>query len=238
MFNTILLIPMTNVLVFLTSIFGNIGLAVIAMTVLIKIILLPFSYATTKSQIAMKKMQPHIDDLKKQYPDKEEQSRKMLELYKEHNTNPLAGCLPLIIQLPIIIALYRVFLQGVSVDPSVLYSFIHAPEQISNSFLGINMTSKSAVIAVLAGLSQYVQLRFSPSMKKSPDEKAIAKVGEPGAADMMDNMQKSMKYTLPILITVFAWAVPAAVALYWVITNIFTIAQEWWINKRLTKKTA
>lgn len=227
---------MTNVLVFLTSIFGNIGLAVIAMTILVKIILLPFSYATTKSQIAMKKIQPHIDELKKQYPDKEEQSRKMLELYKEHNTNPLAGCLPLIIQLPIIIGLYRVFLQGVSVDPSVLYSFVHAPEQISNFFLGINMTSKSAIIAILAGLTQYIQLRFSPSMKKAPDEKAVAKVGDAG--DMMENMQKSMKYTLPILITFFAWAVPAAVALYWVTTNVFTIVQEWWINKRLTKKTA
>ncbi len=229
---------MTNVLVFLTSIFGgSIGLAVVAMTILVKIILLPFSYATTKSQIAMKKIQPLMEDLKKQYPNKEEQAKKMMELYKEHNTNPLAGCLPLIIQLPIIIALYQVFLQGTTVDASVLYSFVHMPENISNFFLGINMTSKSAIIAILAGVTQYIQLRFSPSMQKSTNTPAVSKVGG-DTVDMMENMQKSMKYTLPILITVFAWAVPAAVALYWVVTNVFTIAQEWWINKQLTKKTA
>lgn len=235
MFQTLVFIPMTNILVFLTSIFGNVGLAVIIMTILVKIILLPFSYATTKSQLAMKKIQPLIDDIKKQYPDKEEQSKKMLELYKEHNTNPLTGCLPLIIQLPIIIALYRVFLQGVSVDSSILYSFVHAPEHISNFFLGINMMSKSAILAIIAGITQYIQLRLSPSMNTQGEPKQVKKDAMP---DMMESMQKSMKYTLPVLITFFAWAVPAAVALYWVVTNTFTIGQEWWVYKKLHKKTA
>lgn len=234
MFNTIVFIPLTNALVFLTSLlWGNIGLSVIVLTILIKLVLLPLSYAQTKSQIAIKKIQPLIDDIKKNTPDKTEQTQKIMALYKEHNTNPLSGCLPLIIQLPIIIALYRVFLQGVSVDGSVLYSFVHAPEHISNMFLGINMASKSIIIAVIAGITQYFQLRLSPSMQ---EEKAITTTDTPDMQTaMMANMQKTMKYSLPIMITVFAAIVPAAVALYWVITNLFQIAQEWWINKKVSE---
>jgi len=232
MFNTIVFIPLTNALVFLTSLlWGNIGLAVIVLTILIKFILLPFSYAQTKSQIAVKKIQPLIDAIKKNTPDKAEQTKKIMELYKEHNTNPLSGCLPLIIQLPIIIALYQVFLQGASVDGSVLYSFVQAPEQISNMFLGINMTSKSIIVALIAGVSQYFQLKMSPSMKEDP---AVATTDAPDMQTaMMGNMQKTMKYTLPVMITVFAAVVPAAVALYWVVTNLFQIIQEWWINKKI-----
>lgn len=237
MFNTIVFIPLTNALVFLTSLlWGNIGLAVIALTILIKIVLLPLSYAQTKSQIAIKKIQPHIDEIKKNTPDKTEQSKKIMELYKEHNTNPLSGCLPLIIQLPIIIALYNVFLQGAAVDQSVLYSFVHAPEHISNFFLGINMTSKSLLIAVIAGVSQYFQLKLSPSMQDSP--KSSEDTEKSMETAMAENMQKMMKYTLPIMITVFAAIVPAAVALYWVVTNIFQIIQEWWINKKIAAQAS
>jgi YidC/Oxa1 family membrane protein insertase len=236
MFNTIVFIPLTNALVFLTSfLWGNIGLAVIVLTILIKLILLPLSYAQTKSQIAIKKIQPLINDIKKNTPDKTEQTQKIMALYKEHNTNPLSGCLPLIIQLPIIIALYQVFLQGASVDGSVLYSFVHAPEHISNFFLGINMTEKSIIVALIAGIAQYFQLKLSPSMKEDP---AAAKNDNPDMQTaMMANMQKTMKYSLPIMITVFAAIVPAAVALYWVITSLFQIAQEYWINKKVNSST-
>ncbi len=236
MFNTIVFIPLTNALVFLTSLlWGNIGLAVIVLTILIKLILLPFSYAQTKSQIAIKKIQPLIDDIKKNTPDKTEQTQKIMALYKEHNTNPLSGCLPLIIQLPIIIALYQVFLRGASVDGSVLYSFVHAPETISNMFLGINMADKSIIIALIAGISQYFQLKLSPSMK---DDVATVTTGSSDMqTEMMANMSKVMKYSLPVMITVFAALVPAAVALYWVVTNLFQIVQEWWINKKVNALT-
>ncbi len=236
MFNTIVFIPLTNVLVSLTGLlWGNIGLAVIFTTILIKLLLLPFSYAQTKSQIAIKKIQPHIDEIKKNTPDKTEQTKKIMELYKEHNTNPLSGCLPLIIQLPIIIALYQVFLQGVSVDPSILYSFVHAPEQISHMFLGVDMTSKSIIIALIAGITQFIQLKLSPSMQDSAEKTENADM----STEMMANMQKTMKFSLPVMITVFAAVVPAAVALYWVVTNLFQIAQEWWINKKIhTPRTA
>lgn len=232
MFHTLIILPLTNALVFLTSfLFGNIGLAVIVLTILVKLILLPFSFATTKNQIAMKKIQPLIDDIKKAHPDKTVQTQKIMELYKEHNTNPLSGCLPLLIQLPIIIGLYRVFLAGISVDPTTLYSFVHAPAQLSSSLFGINLMSKSLILALLAGITQYFQLKLSPSMQNT----STIDPSEDMSAAMMQSMQSTMKFSLPIMITFFAWLVPAAVALYWVTTNIFTLVQEWWINKKLQK---
>lgn len=233
MFHTLIIQPLTNVLVFLTSFLGgNIGLAVIVMTLLVKLILLPFAYSTAKSQRDIKKIQPMIDDIKKKYPDTTEQSKKIMELYKEHNTNPFSGCLPVLIQLPIIIGLYQVFLKGVSVDPTTLYSFITSPEHLSNNFIGIIMTQKSYLLALLAGVTQYFQLKLSPTMQNS---------GQNGSTDaqsvMMESMQKSMKYALPVMITFFASVVPAAVALYWVTTNVATLVQEYWINKKLEKQS-
>lgn len=235
MFHTVVFIPLTNALVFLTAhLWGNIALAVIALTIIIKLILFPFAYSTIKNQIAVKKIQPLIDAIKKNIPDKTEQTKKIMELYKEHKTNPLSGCLPLIIQLPIILGLYRVFLQGTTVDPSVLYSFVQAPAHISNFFLGINMTSKSIIVAIIAGVTQYFQLKLSPSLQNPTSNIPAVATDQPDMQGaVMENMQKTMKYTLPVMITVFAAVVPAAVALYWVVTNLFTIAQEWWTNRRL-----
>lgn len=234
MFYTIIIQPLTNILVFLTSFLGgNIGLAIIMMTILVKLVLLPFAYSTTKSQRAMKKIQPKLEEIKKQYPDPAEQSKKIMELYKEHNTNPLSGCLPLLIQFPLIIGLYQVFLKGVSIDPVILYSFISSPEHISNTFLGIIMTEKSFLLAIFAGITQYIQLHFSPAMQNDEqinNEKTTS-------VSIMENMQKNMKYTLPIMIVLFSAIVPAAVALYWVTTNIVTIFQEFWINKTIKKQT-
>ena len=190
------------------------------MTILVKLILLPFSYSTTKNQIAIKKIQPLIDDIKKKHPDSTEQTKKIMELYKEHNTNLLSGCLPLLIQLPIIIGLYQVFLQGVSVDPTMLYSFVHVPEHLSNLFLGLNMTSKSILVAFAAGITQFFQLKLSPTLQNNTTTPTTTPDMQTA---MMENMQKTMKYSLPIMITFFAAVVPAAVALYWVTSNVFMI---------------
>jgi YidC/Oxa1 family membrane protein insertase len=237
MFHTIIYEPLTNALVFLTSfLWGNIGLAVIALTIIVKLILLPLARSTIKNQIAVKKLQPHLEEIKKQYSDKNEQAKKTMELYKEHKTNPLAGCLPVLIQLPIIIGLYRVFLAGSAIDTTGLYSFVHLPENISQMFLGINMTSKSIILALVAGATQYLQLRFSPTMQTVPTTAVNTADGKPDMQTaMMNNMQKTMKFTLPIMITFFSAVVPAAVALYWIITNIFTLAQEYFIYKQINK---
>ena len=231
MFHTIFYLPLYNALIFLTgSLWGSLGLAVVALTLIVKFILAPLSHKSIVSQIEQKKLQPLIEDLKKKYPDQKEQSVKMMELYKEHKTNPFAGCLLIILQLPVIIALYRVFLAGATVISTDLYSFVHAPVNVNAMFLGMDMAAKGSIIlAVLAGLSQFLQMYLSPAMQNTPASPAT---GDP-KMDMMNSMTKSMKYTMPIMIAVFAYAVPGAVALYWVISNIFMIAQERFVMMRM-----
>lgn len=232
MFHTIFYVPLYNALIGLTTLFGgSLGLAVVALTLLVKLILSPLSYKSIISQIEQKKLQPLLEEIKKKYPDQKEQTAKTMELYKEHKTNPFAGCLLIILQLPVIIALYKVFLAGAGINPADLYSFIHAPININMSFLGIDMGTKSILLAVLAALSQFLQMHWSPSMKNAvsttkPDPENMQ-------ATMAASMTKSMKYTMPVMIGFFGYAVPGAVALYWVVSNVFMIVQEKLIEQKI-----
>ena len=233
MFQTLIIIPLSNALLFLTNLFfGNLGIAVIILTILVKIILFPLSLSTLKSQAALKKVQPLIDDIKKKYTDKNEQAIKIMELYKEHKANPLTGCLPLLIQLPIVIGLYQVFLRGdTSLSPDIIYSFIQIPESISHMFFGIDLREKSAFLALVAGIAQYFQLYYSPIHTKKDDKKE--KSTDPQVI-MMENMQKNLKYILPIMIVVFSFFTPSAIALYLIISSIFTLIQEIIITKKIS----
>lgn len=231
MFHTIFYVPLYNALIFLTTTFGgSLGLAVIGLTIVVKVVLSPLAHKSIVSQIEQKKLQPLVEELKKKYPDQKEQSAKMMELYKEHKTNPFAGCLLILLQLPIIIALYNVFMKGLVVNPAELYSFIQAPEMIKTMFLGIDLSAtKSIILAVLAGLSQFLQMYWSPAMQNPshPPAGGLPQVkGEGVKPDMMASMTKSMKYTMPIMIAFFSYAVPGAVAVYWIISNIAMIIQE------------
>ena len=131
LWDTIFYQPIYNALVFITSevTFGNIAFSVIILTILIKLMLSPLAKKSIKSQILMKKMEPELKQIRKDFPNKEEQSKKTLELYKKYGTNPFSGCLVLIIQMPIIFALYYVFFNGTIIDPSKIYSFIKFQHQ-------------------------------------------------------------------------------------------------------------
>lgn len=183
------------------------------------------------NQITQKKLQPELARIKKEYPEKQEQSKKIMELYKEHKTNPFSGCLLVVIQIPIIFALYTVFLQGLEIVPEKLYSFVIAPETLNLTFLSVDLAEKSIVFALIAGLSQFIQLRLSPAMQNPtpPTEKKEKTTQE----ELAENMQKSMKYAMPVMITIVAYLVPAAVALYWIVSNVFTIIQETVIRRRI-----
>ncbi len=232
MFHTIFTIPLYNALVFLTTLLGgNIGLGVIALTLVVKLVLSPLAHASIKSQIEQKKLQPLVDKLKKEHPDQKEQSAKLMELYKEHKTNPFAGCLLLILQLPVIIALYRVFLGSATLTAVGLYPFVHLPAVVHTVFLGINMSARNVVLAILAGLSQFLQMHFSPAMQNIPKP---TNTDDKGAL-MASSMTTSMKYTMPLMIAFFGYAVPAAVTLYWIISNVFMIAQEQYVVRRSKK---
>ncbi len=235
MFHTIFYVPLYNALIWLTTLSGgSLGLAVIGLTLLVKLILSPLSYRSIVSQVEQKRLQPLVEELKKKYPDQKEQSQKLMELYKEHKTNPFAGCLLILLQLPVIIALYRVFLSGAAVVPADLYSFVHAPAIVHAMFLGINMSSRNLILAILAGISQFLQMQWSPAMRNAPGAKAVR--SEDMGTNMAASMTQSMKYTMPIMIAVFGYAVPGAVTLYWIVSNIFMILQERYVENRMAKK--
>src|SRR3990167_10022455 len=163
--NTILYKPLMNALAFLVSIIpgGNVGIAVIVLTILVKLILFPLSERQIRNQAAMNLLAPELSKIKTNGASKEEQAKQTFELYKKHKTNPFSGCLLVLIQIPIIFALYYVFFKGINFESGLLYSFIHIPEYVNTMFLGlIDIGGKSLLLAVLAGVSQYLQAYFMP----------------------------------------------------------------------------
>jgi len=136
--NTALYKPLINALAFLVSVVpgGDVGISVILLTILVKLILFPLSQKSIQNQAAMTMLAPELDKIKKSGASKEEQARLTFELYKEHKTNPFSGCLLVLVQIPIIFALYYVFFKGINFDSGLLYSFVHVPAHIS-IFTGI-----------------------------------------------------------------------------------------------------
>jgi YidC/Oxa1 family membrane protein insertase len=194
------------------------------MTIVVKIILLPLSYKAFKSQREQQFLAPKIKEIKKQYPDQKEQSAKLMELYKEHKTNPFSGCLVLLIQLPILIGIYRVFLIDIAAVGALAYPFIHVPSTLSGVLFGLSLSKPSIVIGVLAGVTQLIQVLLSPVFKKQPGTTNDT----PGdfSDRMTESMQGSMKWTMPIMMGFIGSIIPSAVSVYLVVSNIFTVLQE------------
>lgn len=232
--NTVLYEPLLNALAFLVSVIpgGDVGVAVILLTIVVKLLLLPLSHRSIESQAEMNMLQPELNKIKTSGASKEEQARQTFELYKKHKVNPFSGCLLVLIQIPIIFALYYVFLRGINFQNGYLYSFIHVPANINMMFLGlIDITSKSLPLAILAGLSQYLQAHFMPS----PSHKATDERGK-SAISFAETFQKSMhlqmKYVFPFVVALIAWSISGAVALYWITSNIFMVGQQIYIKRR------
>lgn len=229
--------PLYNGLIYLmdTLPFFDAGVIVILFTIIVKLIMFPLSIKATKAQIEMKEIEKDLKKIKEQYSDKQIQTQKTIELYKEKNINPFAGFLVLLIQLPIIIALYQIFLKSglPTINLELLYSFISAPVSINMSFLGlIDIAGKSVTFALLAGISTYFQLVYAtPPTDTNTDSNNKPTIQE----DVMKTMQTQMKYIFPILVTFISWSVSAAVSIYWVTSNIFTIGQELYIRKHIRK---
>lgn len=229
--------PLYNGLIFLMGAlpFFDAGIIVILFTIIVKLIMFPLSIKATRAQIEMKEIEKDLKLIKEQYPDKQVQTQKTIELYKEKNINPFAGFFVLILQLPIIIALYQIFLKsGLPViNTALLYSFISAPLAINMNFLGlIDIAGKSIVLALLAGVSTYFQIAYAtPPADKNVDSSTKPTMQE----DMMKMMQKQMKYGFPVLVTFISWSVSAAVSIYWITSNLFTIAQELYMRKHVRK---
>ena len=226
-YNLIIYIPLYNGLIGLINIFPwmDVGVAIIAFTIIIRLVLFPLSKKSIKTQIRMREIQPEIAAVQKRYTDKQEQMLKTMELYKKHNIRPLAGTLILFIQLPILIGLYYVFARSglPVVNAAILYPFVHLPS-INMNFLGILDISKTSIfMAVVAAASQYVQLRYS--LASQPQAAMTNGADNPTAA-----MSKQMRYIMPVMIFILAFRFPAAISLYWTIGNLFMLGQELFVR--------
>ena len=226
-FNLILYQPLFNVLVLLyTYLPGqDFGIAVIALTVLIKILFYPLSSQAIKSQKALQELQPKIQELQKKLKDnKEKQLRAMLELYKKEKINPFAGLLPLLVQLPILIALYQVFWKGLQPEAMPpLYGFVPDPGKINPEFLGIlDMAQPSLVLALLAGGFQFLQTKMIIPKQEQKEGQM---------AQFSNIMQKQMLYFFPVLTVLILWYLPSALGLYWITMSLCSILQQHFILK-------
>lgn len=231
LFNEIFYKPLFNGLIFLYNIIPNhdMGVSIIILTIAIRLALWPLTNKGIKSQKSLAALQPRIEEVKKKFKDnKEAQAKALMALYSENKINPLSGILPLIIQIPIIFALWRVFLNSIRSDFSLLYSFIGTPTGIQTIFLGLfDLTKRSVVLAVIAGVLQYFQTKMI--MPSSAKTKAI----EGKSADTTSFnqvMSKQMLYFGPVISVVIFWTLPAALPLYWIIVTLMTMLQQY-LNK-------
>lgn len=228
--NTFLYEPIYNTLVFISQniAFKDVGLAVVILTVVIRFILLPLSKKSIVSQYKMRLLQPKLDAIKSRGLSKEEEAKEQFALYKTEGINPFSGCLYLLIQLPILFALYFAFMKGIN-QPDHLYSFL-STEGLKNTFLGvIDITKPFIPFAILAGITQGIQAFIMP---KPPETQ-----GSGFQAQFTKSLSVQTKYVLPIIIIVISAKLASAVALYWVITNLFSIAQELYFRKALKLST-
>lgn len=226
LFHVIFYQPLYNLLVFFYDVlpWGGIGLAIIIVTILVKGILFPFTFKSLKSQRDMQLIQPKIAEIREKYKDdREKMAQELMSVYKDNNVNPMASCLPLLIQLPIFWALFRVLQDGINqIDPTILYSFVPNPGVIETMFLGIIDLAKISIpLAILAAIAQYFQVKKTIARRPA---KEIAK--KPGAKDeaMMANMNKMMLYFMPLITLVIGvTSLPGGVMLYWLATTFLTL---------------
>jgi len=233
-FNLILTRPLFNGLIFLYDLIPDFGLAIILLTLLIRLILYPLNQKAIKSQKALTDLQPKIKELQVKYKgDRAKQSQALMELYKTHNINPASGCLPWLIQLPVLFALYQVFWHGL--EPSrldTLYSFVQRPETISPMFLGlVDLSSPNFILAILAGVFTYIQSKMMMTANPSPSANAS------GTPDFAATLNKQMVYLMPFMTTFIAWNLPAGLALYWAATTVFGIAQQYLVIRKKNNGT-
>ena len=236
-FNTLFYEPLYNGLIFLISIIpgADVGIAIVVLTVTVKFLVLPLSHKSVKSQAKIRNIEPEVKEVKEKYKkDKQEQARKVMELYKKHGVNPFSGCFLLLVQLPIILALYWVFFKGLgNFNTEILYSFVKLPAVINTKFLGIiDIMGKSLPLAVLAGITQYYQMKLSMPPKLTNNENKNS--GEMSFKDeFAKNMSIQMRYVLPGFVFFIAYTISAAVALYWVVNNLFSIVHELIVRRKV-----
>ncbi len=216
--------PILNLLVFLynTAAFYDFGVAIILLTIVIKLILWPLGKKAIKSQKSLQDLQPKIEELKKQYAnDKAGLSKATMDMYKDNKVNPFSSCLPLLVQLPFLWAVFRVFRDGVNNKLDLVYPFISKPEAINTVFLGfVDLGKPNVYLAVLAGLAQFVQAKML--VTKKPAIKSEGSKDESMAA----MMNQQMLYFMPAITIFIGISLPGGLTLYWFVLTALTALQQ------------
>jgi YidC/Oxa1 family membrane protein insertase len=234
MFHTYFYEPIYNLLAFILTIvpLHDVGMAIILVTLLVKILLLPLNLSALRSQYMMKRIEPDMEKIKKlQKTDPQTASKQMVALYREQKINPFASLFVVIIQIPIFFALYFVFSEGLKADPESLYSFITFPETIHNFAFGLfDVTEKNLVLAILAGISSYLLAR-----RQAESMHIERKEGE--EETFQHHFMKSMKiqvlYVIPVVVAFSAAILPSALALYWFVSNVVGYGQDVYMKRKL-----
>lgn len=235
LFNQLFFNPLYNLLVWLSAVLpgSSLGLAIIILTILVKVILLPLYHKTTTSQQKIKSLEPKLKELKIKHADnREEQARQTMALYREHGINPLTSFWLLLIQIPIVLALFWVFRDSFTIHRDILYSFIAPPETINPTLFGLDLTAKNYVLAILVGASQFIQMRLAipPIAPPTTKERSFKD-------DLARSMNLQMRYMMPAFITIVSLSFPAALTLYWLTSNLFAIGHELVVKRRAGKIT-
>lgn len=224
LYHLIFLNPTFNALIGLYNLVGDMGVAIILLTIVVRMIIFPVTIRSLKSQKALQGLQPKLAALKEKHKgDKQALAKATMELYKQEKVNPASSCLPLFIQLPVFIALYQAMKIGLeNKGMESLYHFVERPEMIQAVAFGfLNLAKASIPLAILAGLSQFWQGKMLSQQK--PAVKSAGSKDE----DMLAVMNKQMVYVMPVMTVVIGASLPGGVILYWLVTNLLTVAQQY-----------
>ncbi len=237
MFQTILIQPIYNGFIYLIGIMpgGNVGLAIIAMTLIIRAVFYPAFAASIRTQMGMQAIQGEIDEINKKYKDDaNERGKRTMELLKENKVRPFSTLLAFAIQIPVFFALYYAFFrEGLpKIATNLLYPGVHAPLAVNVEFFGIlNLLSvHNVILAAVVGGLQYLVIWFSIARTKKAGSKKETSSDKEVA---QRTQQQLMLYFFPAMMLVIAYSLPAAVGIYFATTNLVSLGQEWLIRRQM-----
>ena len=229
LFHQVLYQPIFNLFVELYNILPghDVGIVIFVLTAVVRLVLYPLTTSSIKAQKSMQELQPKLQAIQKEYPgDKQKQAQATMELYKTHKINPLSSCLPMLVQFPILIALFLVMRDGLASAKLAqnLYSFVSNPGTINPiSFGFLDLARPSVVLAILAGAAQFLQAKMMSSGMKKPPPEAGAGGKDEGMAAMMN---KQMLYFMPVMTVVIGIKFAAGLTLYWFLSTALMVLQQ------------
>ncbi len=237
-FTTYLIEPLYNAFIFLIGVMphGDVGLAIIAMTVIVRALFYPAFTASIRTQMGMAAVQGELEEINEKYKDDSaERAKATMALYKDKNIRPLAGFVAILVQIPILIALYySISREGLPhIATELLYSFVPVPHTVNVVFLGfLNLlTPHNVVLAVVVALLQYVVVRLSVTRTKNSSTKPL----DADKARVQAMQQNLMLYAMPVLYVFIVYSLPAVAGLYFAVSNLISIGQELLIRRQLAE---